>query len=191
MNRRFGRSAILAALCFAAAATASQAEDIRIRRVSHSVLNTPSYNMDLRQPTARARRWVQLECQFDTREDWTDDLEFTFYVLLRSDNPREPLVLLTGTVAYVHVPAGRQHVSWFYIHPNVIARFGAVEGVAVELRQRGRPIAAEASSAQHRQQYRQWIERLPAREGLLMLPADTPFAMYAPDLQQMIRQRQQ
>ena len=174
-------------IAFAAIGSTGRAQEIRIRRVSHALINTPSYNMDVRQPTARTKRWVQVETQFDTRDDWTDDLEFTYFVLMRSDNPREPLVLLTGSVAYVNVPSGRQHMSWMFIHPHIISRFGSVEGVAVELRQRGRPIAADASSPQHRQQYRQWVERLPAREGLLMLPSETPFAQFAPDLQQMIR----
>ena len=164
-------------------ATGQQEEPLRIRTLEHRLLQTPNVQMqtDGRPPQWRGRpsSWLQIECVFEMRADGVEELEFTYYVLMRSDDREQPFRLLREQVTYVHVPRDRAnaHYSWLYLHPHLVQRFGSVEGVAVEVRSRGRPVAGTVTP---QQDYRAWIDRLPAESGWLQTPDQTPFMLYAP-----------
>ncbi len=170
-------------------ATAQQQEPLRIRELEHRMLQTPNVQMqtDGRPPQWRGRpsAWLQIECVFDLQVDWIDEIEFTYYVLMRSADREQPFRLLTQQVTYVNVPRDRAnpHYSWLYVHPHVVQRFGSVEGVAVEIRSRGQPIAGRSTA----QDYRTWVGRLPAESGWLLTPDQTPFMLYAPSRLLMIK----
>ncbi len=72
---------------------------------------------------------MRMLIQFTTRPQWTEELRFDCYVLMRSGNNR---TLLTGSVTCTYVQAGRGHLTALFIPPSVLERYGRPEQVAVE-----------------------------------------------------------
>lgn len=80
--------------------------------------------------TPRRGSWMRILIQFTTQPDWTDEVRFNCYVLLRDTNRR---TMLTGSVTCVNVERGRQRLVSIFVRPNAIERYGGrVEAVAVE-----------------------------------------------------------
>ncbi len=129
--------------------------------------------------------WFQIDCLYETRSEWTDELKLTFYALMRSNDPKEPFVLLKGEDTFIHIPRGARRAQ-AYIHPSMLRRFGKVEGYAVEFSMQGRPLGAEASDPN----YRRWIEQLAPKEGYVMMPRETPFAHLDYEAFEMSKPRQ-
>jgi hypothetical protein len=163
-------------------AAAQGSGEVVVRRIQQSAAKTPEYRTDANLGLEKKKTWLRLDAGYETEPDWIDDLEFTYYVLLRTRTPREPFVLLKGSIAYVNIPKGK-HMSTMYVHPSVLDRFGAYEGFAVEVRQGGRPVANNATS----DQYPKWLQQLSAREGHVLPPAQTPFAMLGYDNAEMVK----
>ncbi len=163
-------------------ASGQGSRDMKVRKLDASTEKTPEYRTGGNYGSERRRDWLKLECLYETDPDWMDDLEFTYFVLLRTEDSREPFVLLKGTLTYVNVRKGK-HLSVAYVHPSVLDRYGRYDGMAVEVRQSGRPVAAESTSPQ----YRRWVEQLAAREGAVLPPAQTPFAMIGFDNYEMVK----
>ncbi len=115
--------------------------------------------------------WYQIEVLYETTPDWTDELKITFYVLMKTNDPREPFVLLKGEDTFIHIARGT-HRAQAFIHPSMLRRYGKVEGYAVEFSLQGRPLGAEASD----KNYRRWIEQLAPKDGYVLMPRETPFA---------------
>ena len=129
--------------------------------------------------------WFQVDCIYETKPEWTDEMSLTFYVLMRTADQREPFILLKGEETYVHIMKG-VHRAQAYVHPALLRRFGKAEGCAVELRYQGRPVGADATDPQ----YRKWIEQLSPKDGHVLLPKETPFAHLDYDAFEMVKPRQ-
>jgi hypothetical protein len=69
--------------------------------------------------------------QYDTEAEWTDEVTFQYYVLMKGRSGAE-YTLLKGVVTYVDVERGRAHQGVAYVRPAALARFGEIIGVAVE-----------------------------------------------------------
>ncbi len=115
--------------------------------------------------------WFQIEVLYETRPEWVDELKLTFYVLMKSNDSKEPFVLLKGEDTFIHIARG-VHRAHAYVHPSILKRYGKVEGYAVEFSSQGRPLGAEASDPN----YRRWIQQLAPKDGFVLMPRDTPFA---------------
>ena len=76
--------------------------------------------------------WIKLIVSYSTTEKWMDGIAFNFEALVRSPDGSTPLSrLLTGSITYVNVPAGR-HIAIAYLSPGATARFGAPVAVRVQ-----------------------------------------------------------
>ena len=178
--------AILAAWVLPVFVFAQGSGDVNIRRIAFRTVRTPEYSVKIQGPLReRTRDWGEIVVLYETSPDFLDELEFTYYVIMRTRDNREPFVLLKGTVTYVHVEKGR-HQSTMYIHPSVLARFGAIDGIAVEVRAGGRVVAVETDGPSGRR-YQQALQQLPARDGHVMNPLQTPFAMLGFDNNEMMK----
>lgn len=170
---------------FAAPQALAQRETLRIRRVNASAVRTPEYQVRGGY-SPRVRDWLQVVVEYDVQDEWTDELEFSFYVLLKGRDPRaDPFTLLTGDIAYIHIQRDRRLQAVMYVHPSVMARFGALEGVAVEARVDGRRVAVDGH--QNWQRWQEWAQQLTPRAGYVMRPDQTPFAVLAADDYEMMR----
>lgn len=145
---------------------------------------SPTYAVKGAQPQSRVKEWFRVFVEYDTEADWTDELNFTFYVVVKGktkDAP--PFTLFKSETSYLHIPKGRKHVADMYLHPNIVERFGDVERVAVEIRAAGRVL----DRAGKPQLTSAWWEQLSPVEGVLLNRAQTPFAFVDIDDQEIIK----
>ncbi len=181
MKNRAISSVLLAAL-FAACAAHAQvpaqqdlSRSVNIKDISGARVQTPEYSIKKNQIAARTKDWFQIVTTYDTDPEWMDDIQFTYYVLVKAKNPKPsepPQRLFKGEVSYINVAKGR-HKSDMYLHPSTIARFGDVQAIAVLVNAQGRLVAMESKPPSNQR----WWEQLQPQEGYLLNRMQTPFAM--------------
>src|SRR5437867_2083210 len=93
------------------AASAFGRDEYQITKVAPAVIRTPeiTFTGDQRR-TGRSEQWVELEVEFRSNVDFTDELTFKYYVLFAGK-------LLTGEVTHVSISKGRDLRSVMYINP--------------------------------------------------------------------------
>jgi hypothetical protein len=166
---------------------AQQRDAIRVKSVKIKKLKTPEYQT---RPSfnPRLRDWIEITTEYEIQKDWMDELEMTYYVLLKGGKDKtikEPYTLLQGSIAYVHIEKARELKSIMYVHPSVLTRFGDVDAVAVEVKQSGRPSIVDGMGTW--QQWQKWVQQLTARGGMILAPDQTPFGAMSLDDSEMIR----
>jgi len=161
---------------------AAEGKIVEIRKIDGEKVRTPEYRIVGGTPQRPTRQWFQVVVEYLTRPEWLDQLDFEYYVLLKSRRDAGKYKLLKGTVSYVNVPKGR-HKSVMYLHPSTIERFGEVVRVAVLVRSGGRLVAIKTRpSSQQR-----WWEQLTPESGLLLNRMQTPFGMILYDEYEAIK----
>ena len=156
---------------------------LEIRDISGMKVLTPEYTLKKGQVSAQTRNWFQITTQYDTKPEWLDEVDFTYYVLVKNKDPKgPPQILYRGNVTYVNVEKGK-HKSDMYLHPSTLARFGDVQAVGVEVKVQGRIVARESKPSSNQA----WWEQLAPREGVLLNRMQTPFAMLNFDDYEMIK----
>jgi hypothetical protein len=112
---------------------------LRVKDVDAGSVNTPQYDVSVRGMSIQRdgrRDWLMLFAEYETALEWTDEITVTFYVVLKGeaeDLPEgsKPLNLFSGTVTYMNVKKGNDHVATMFLDPNTFERYGKVEAVAV------------------------------------------------------------
>ncbi|HOU20646.1 MAG: hypothetical protein KBC66_09315 [Kiritimatiellae bacterium] len=148
------------------------ADDIlRIRKIlAPTKEKTPIYQTSVRtQTTGRQTDWWRVGVEFETKPDWIDELELTWYVFVEDMSNKKAPTMYSSAVTYVNVPAGR-HVGDMFLHPNTIARVGPPKFVAVEIKHRGAVLATESTA-----QTPNWWTQFSPVPGVLLNRSQTPF----------------
>lgn len=168
-------TAISAAFILTAASPVlAQNDGVAIKKIEPGKVETPEYQLTHNSMKGRSRNWYRVVTQYDTDALWTDELSFTYYVLVKNKDPKgPPRSLFRGKVTYVNVEKGRGHKSDVYLHPSTLARYGDVEAVAVLIEVGGRLVASESLPASNKR----WWEQLSPVDGILLNRMQTPFAM--------------
>ncbi|MBO7207827.1 MAG: hypothetical protein J6W10_09490 [Kiritimatiellae bacterium] len=86
------------------------------------------------------RRWIVLESKYETYEQWTDRLVFTWHVLLETSTATEgdrkergsipPYSYFSTTVSYVNIPRG-SHAAGVCLPPSYLERYGEPKAVGL------------------------------------------------------------
>lgn len=121
------------------------------------------------------KKWLEIECEFESAPDWADDVQLKFYVLLVGKD-KEPK-MFGGELTLVNVEKGRGHLSAMYMHPNTVLRYGrgGVEAVHVELWYKGQRADMETLPLPRTR----WWEGSEATKGFLLNSQQTPWASVA------------
>jgi len=159
---------------------------VAVRKVDGKKESTPIYSVKGPNAGSRAKDWFRVFVEYDTDAEWIDELNFTFYVLVKGKTKDAPAYsLFKGETAYIHVAKGSRHQADMFLHPNILTRFGDVERVAVEVRQGGRllervgkPNPTEA-----------WWEKLSPIDGVLLNRSQTPFVFVDIDDYEIIKSK--
>ncbi len=127
-------------------------------------------------------RWLQLEVEFSTMMDWTDDLTVKYFLLAGEGRD---VMLFGGEVTHINVARDRRHFSGMFMHPNAVERFGRgkIQAMRVELWYRGQRVA---ETTEPKAQTRWWDGR-EAMQGHLLSPKDTPWALIAHERYEAIK----
>ena len=158
---------------------------ISVRKLDGLKIVSPIYAVKGMQGNiGRPKEWFQISVEYDTAPEWLDQLDFTFFVLVKGktkDAP--PYSLFKAETSYINIPQGNKHIADMFIHPNIIDRYGDVERVAVEIRQGGRILERIGKPALTEA----WWERLSPIEGVLLNRGQTPFSNVNVDDYEMIK----
>jgi hypothetical protein len=162
----------LAVIAFTA--TVFGRDDYVLKKVSIATPTTPTYSSDYQGPTRRARaeHWLELQADFDSNAEMTDELTFKYYVLFAGK-------CLTGEVTHVNITKGRDLHSVMYISPKSIAQLlngkqltgTDVQDVGVQIESKGTVVAAKSFKGQG-----EWWAKLTPVPGMVINKTETPFA---------------
>ena len=156
-----------------AAGAAETARPLVVKRITGGATLTPEYQVKRNNANARVKNWYQVAADYETKPEWLDEVEFTYYVLVKNAKPGNgpKQSLFKGSVTYINVNEGK-HRSDMFLHPNTVARYGEVQAVAVLVSVQGRVVAMESEP----KSTQRWWEQLTPVDGLLLSRDKTPFA---------------
>jgi hypothetical protein len=155
----------------------------RIREITgvgpRYVVKTPEYTTSVSRGKGTPRDWGELTVIYDTQQEWLDELTFQYYVLL-FDKKKSDYSLFKGTVTFVDIPKGRNHLSTMYLRPVALARYGEVAAMAVEVVYKGEVAETKADERMiaGAKLAKEWWKspQLTVKEGYILNRAQTPFA---------------
>ena len=169
---------IVACLCTLTATAFGQGRpgaEFQLTKISRNLITTPQFTYTgAQQYQANQRdRWLEVEVDFTSAPEFTDELTFKYYILINGK-------LLTGEVTHTNIAAGRDNRSVMYVSPKTLARVMAgrpvapnsVQNVAVQIVQQG---AVKHELSADRAQPN-WYATMPQVAGLVLNKNETPFA---------------
>jgi hypothetical protein len=179
-------SAVIALASSAAAQT--RASEFQLTKITKNLVTTPQFTYTGAQQylSNQRDRWLEVEVEFTTAPEFTDELTFKYFILINGK-------VLTGEVTHVDIAAGREHRSVMYVSPRALLRFvgsgavtaNAIQNVAVQIA-KGGAIKDELSFSRAAAQ---WYAGLPAVTGLVLNKNATPFAPLYWDRYEQIKSR--
>ena len=116
--------------------------------------------------------WVSIEVDYKSRVEWADELVIQFYILTEKN------VVLKGGQTQMNVQDGKRHIATAYLHPNTVARFGAIQKIAVVILYHGQ----EQDLAQWPMRTKKdWWNSGKTIEGQIKNVFQTPFIINQPE----------
>jgi len=116
--------------------------------------------------------WGVVEAVYGSKPDWADDVTLKYFVLIKGRSSGEP-VMLTGSITYINVEKGPNHVSSIFITPQTIRRYGEIVKIRAELWYNG--ILQDAMEWPKKKSKTQWWTRVAPIPGSLFNRYYTPF----------------
>jgi hypothetical protein len=167
--------------------TAAPAQEVVLRVKDVKVdmrVQSPLYNNNAERGQSTQKHWLRVIQEYETQNEWIDELEFTYYVLIRDAKGRDRA--FRKTVSYVDIKKGR-HIADAFIRPNTFERMNAsVVHAAVVIKSKGiagmKVVASSSTLSQAN-----WWEQIPSEEGTLLNRDETPFANVAYDNYELIK----
>ena len=135
---------------------------------------TPQFQVTPMPPASKVPRyWYQMTVHFDTHMEWTDDLDFRCYVLLKpKTGGAGKSMMLRGDTTLVNVAKGK-HKCDFFVHPSTLLRYGDVETVAVVVSKAEQVLGMLSQPPSTK---RWWEENSPV-PNMVLKRSDTPWAL--------------
>ncbi len=160
----------------ATAVAQSRRSAFAIKSITPQIVSTPEYEFqgDRKRTPTRSGEWLEVEVEFESKEDFTEELTFNYYVLIADQ-------LLVGEVTHVNIPEGRGLYSVMYVPPRSLERLlegraprvNDIRNIAVEIRKQG---AIQVVEALDRGAGASWWQTMTQVPGLLVAKNQTPFA---------------
>jgi len=193
---------LMASMAFAQArrapAGAGADDNVRLRKLGwqggDAKIDTPQYDTTASRGVTKRGEWWQFSVQYDTKEEWTDELAFEFHVLsLGLIDGKKAYSYYTTRVSYIDIAKGRGHLATVFLRPNAIERYGMPVAFAVEIHHKGEMIAQETEAATKLSKV-WWKDPnvvdsalVSKRPKYLLNRAQTPFAFVDVDLYETIK----
>jgi hypothetical protein len=104
---------MLVAFTASAQIRAPAGREFQITKITKEFVSSPDYGIGSNRGTTN-ERWLQIEVEFNSATEWTDELTLKYYILFNNR-------LLTGEVTHTNIPGGLNR-SVMYVLPVAIAR---------------------------------------------------------------------
>lgn len=106
----------------------------------------------------KPREWIVVETKYQTDARWTDQLTFTWHVILETKSQTEkmsaadrakmaPYSYFTTSVTYYNIPKG-SHAASVCLHPSYLERFGEPKAVGIVVTSKDGEIVAGDSASE-------------------------------------------
>lgn len=141
-------------------------------------VKSPEYQLNPSETSPTVREWARITARFETDADWTDELEFRYFVQVHNAKNNTDL-LFPGTFQYIDIPKGKNHLSTVFLRPATLDRYGDVIGIAVEIYAKGEMVAFACNPETPKGWWR--LTTAKAMPGVLLERSQTPFAFVAFD----------
>ena len=141
-------------------------------------VRSPQYQLNPSENSPTVREWARIMVRFETDADWTDELEFRYFVQVHNSKNKIDL-LFPGTFQYIDIPKGKRNLSTVFLRPNTLDRYGDVIGIAVEIYAKGEMVAFACNPQSPKGWWR--LTKAKAMPGVLLERSQTPFAFVAFD----------
>lgn len=153
---------------------------VRLRGQPKAVAEkTPIFKTATSQQTSSNENWWHALVEFETAEDWTDELEFTWYAYV--ENPKEGNQMFRCVATYVNVPKGKHNADAF-LNPITLKRFGRPKYTAVVIKINGAVVDSSSDANTPN-----WWNNFSPVDGVLLNRALTPFSVLDYDLYPCIK----
>ncbi|MFO1490859.1 MAG: hypothetical protein U1F87_08130 [Kiritimatiellia bacterium] len=181
---------LLAAAAVQGQQPAEASREIRVKPPKASPASTPEYDVRVKGGGSNSSpnsNWLEVEAEFDTAPAWTDEVTFSYYVLLKAKSKEDvgpagrQYNLFRGEVTYVDVPKGRGWKSNMFLPPSTFRRYGDVEKVGMQVKLKGVIVSEESVPAAKSR----WWEEHPVKGQLL--PRNLTHVNVNPDANPTIR----
>ncbi|MDP6491169.1 MAG: hypothetical protein QGH42_03660 [Kiritimatiellia bacterium] len=194
----FGQRQVVGARARAGAGGAMDRDTVRVRKLEwydgDSEIETPQYDSTAARGVTRPGVWRQFIVEYETREEWVDELTFEFHVLaLGKSEGKRVYSYYTTRVSYIDVPKDRDHMATVFLRPNTIERYGVPVAFGVEIYHKGKMVAQE-TEARTKLSKTWWKDPnvmdsalVKKREKYLLNRGLTPFALVDVDAYQTIK----
>jgi len=153
----------------------AQSGQIQITKINKNLITSPQFTYTGAEQfvSDQRNRWLEVEVEFASNADFTDDLTLKYYILVNGK-------LLSGEVTHTNIPAGREHRSVMYVPPQALIRVmenrplanNSIQNIAVQAVQQG-SVKDEQSLVRAAAG---WYKSMPALAGLVLNKNETPFA---------------
>ncbi|MEA3188143.1 MAG: hypothetical protein QOD99_1973 [Chthoniobacter sp.] len=169
------RLPILALAILTFASSAFSANPYEIKKIQPSAIFTPdaqASNYTKQKP--RLQQWLEVEVEFQSTAEITDELTFKYYVMLAGK-------VLTGEVTHMNILKGRDLYSVMYVSPHTLAKLlnnkpltgAAIENAAVQILNKGQVVAEKSFKEAGR-----WWEKATPLSGMMYNKNETPFSPF-------------
>lgn len=78
------------------------------------------------------QEWGVIKTVYKSGPQWADNVEVKYYVLLK-DKKADKNIMLIGSMTYMCIAKGKNHIANIYIPPQVLSRYGKVLRIRAEL----------------------------------------------------------
>jgi len=141
-------------------------------------IQSPQYQLNPSETSPKVREWARIQVRFETDADWTDELEFRYFVQVHNSKNNTD-TLFPGTFQYIDIPKGKQNLSTVFLRPATLDRYGDVIGIAVEIFAKGEMVAFACNPETPKGWWR--LTTAKTMPGVLLERSQTPFAFVAFD----------
>lgn len=183
---RMKKLTLLAFMLLALGGRLFASADFDIKKVDVQFVTTPEYQVNPPAKQVRGQKWMVIEVSFDAKPDFTDALEFNYYVLFAKR-------LFVGHITHVSIQKGRELHSVAYLSPKAIAQIlegrqptaSDLENVSVTI---GKPgISAPISAKSWKPSNGDWWASMKQEDGFVLNKSETPFAPLAWDYYEALK----
>lgn len=130
---------------------------------------TPIFKTSTSQQSSNASEWWHGVVEFETAAEWTDEIEFDWYVYVESS--KQGNQMFRCLTFYVNVPKGKHNADVF-LNPNTLARYGIPKYTAVVVKVNGAVVDSKSTANTPN-----WWNNFSPVDGVLLNRSMTPFSV--------------
>ena len=130
---------------------------------------TPVFKTSTSQQSSNASEWWHGVVEFETAAEWTDEIEFDWYVYVESS--KQGNQMFRCVTVYVNIPKGKHNADVF-LNPNTLARYGIPKYTAVVVKVNGAVVDSKSTANTPN-----WWNNFSPVDGVLLNRSMTPFSV--------------